>query len=337
MKKLFVTISLLLFTSIIYTNVHALTCSIVDEVGNTITEAKAGDIVYLMDSYVNLKSGKLTWKLQANLPTIDSKNYKVLINNSGYYYHEGSSEDYINFTPIAIPAFAYVKGTAIISYTLSKAGKCSVPLYISEYVPPQSNKHTITATAGSNGSITPSGTVSVNEGDNQTFTVTSFTGYHIADVVVDNSSVGAVSSYTFNNITSDHTINATFTINATTGKTWDVQIVQGISHDLFLNASITTVPTDKSINITFTGVTGNIQVCYPGFYFVQGSNQVDLNKYSWDADTALFTPNNGWNGCSDIYAGVIKSAVISHLPSWFNFNAPFTFVFDSNNSFLLSP
>jgi hypothetical protein len=40
--------------------------------------------------------------------------------------------------------------------------------------------------------------------------ISSNTGYVIDDVLVDNSSIGAVSSYTFDSITSDHTITATF-------------------------------------------------------------------------------------------------------------------------------
>ena len=78
------------------------------------------------------------------------------------------------------------------------------------------NTHTITATAGPNGSITPSGAVSVNHGANQTFAITPDTGYHVADVLVDGSSVGAVTSYSFDNVTADHTISATFAINTYT-------------------------------------------------------------------------------------------------------------------------
>ncbi len=70
--------------------------------------------------------------------------------------------------------------------------------------------HTITATAGAGGTISPSGEVTVNHGANQTFTITANSGYHIADVLVDGVSVGAVSSYTFTNVTADHTISATF-------------------------------------------------------------------------------------------------------------------------------
>ena len=70
--------------------------------------------------------------------------------------------------------------------------------------------YTITATAGTNGSITPSGEVTVNKGESATFTITPNNGYHIEDVLVDGVSVGAVSTYTFSNVTANHTITATF-------------------------------------------------------------------------------------------------------------------------------
>ena len=73
--------------------------------------------------------------------------------------------------------------------------------------------YTITASAGAGGTIAPSGDVDVNEGEDQTFTITPYTGYHVADVLVDGSSVGTVTSYTFTDITADHSISAGFAIN----------------------------------------------------------------------------------------------------------------------------
>jgi YD repeat-containing protein len=70
---------------------------------------------------------------------------------------------------------------------------------------------TIAASAGSLGSISPSGNVTVNYGSNQTFTITPDSGAVVANVLVDSSSVGAVTSYTFTNVTAAHTISATFT------------------------------------------------------------------------------------------------------------------------------
>jgi hypothetical protein len=71
--------------------------------------------------------------------------------------------------------------------------------------------YTITASAGSHGSISPSGNVTVNQGSDKLFTITPDTGYSINNVLVNGSSVGAVSSYIFTNVTQDHTISATFT------------------------------------------------------------------------------------------------------------------------------
>ncbi|MBI5168794.1 MAG: T9SS type A sorting domain-containing protein [Candidatus Eisenbacteria bacterium] len=73
--------------------------------------------------------------------------------------------------------------------------------------------HTITASAGAGGSITPSGAVSVHHGASQSFTIAADAGHHILDVLVDAVSVGAVSSYSFTNVTTDHTIAASFQVN----------------------------------------------------------------------------------------------------------------------------
>ena len=80
---------------------------------------------------------------------------------------------------------------------------------------PPDTTYTITASAGGNGSISPSGVVSVNDGSDQAFTITPYANYHVADVLVDGSSVGVVTSYTFTNVTAAHTIAATFAINHT--------------------------------------------------------------------------------------------------------------------------
>ena len=72
------------------------------------------------------------------------------------------------------------------------------------------NDSIITATAGAGGSITPSGNVTVGYGADQTFTITADSGYRISDVLVDGQSVGAVNTYTFYNVTGNHTISATF-------------------------------------------------------------------------------------------------------------------------------
>jgi hypothetical protein len=72
----------------------------------------------------------------------------------------------------------------------------------------------ITASAGTGGSISPSGAVPVACFANQGFTITAGAGFHVADVLVDGSSVGAVGTYTFTGVTANHTIAASFTDDA---------------------------------------------------------------------------------------------------------------------------
>jgi hypothetical protein len=86
------------------------------------------------------------------------------------------------------------------------------------------NTYTITASADVNGIISPNGATTVNYGGSQAYTITANTGFHVQDVLADGSSVGAVTTYTFSNVTADHAISATFAdnntsyaINASTG------------------------------------------------------------------------------------------------------------------------
>ena len=70
--------------------------------------------------------------------------------------------------------------------------------------------YTIKATVGVNGSISPSGNVSVREGRDQTFTITPDKGYAVSNVKIDGKSIGAVKSYTFENVKKSHTIEVIF-------------------------------------------------------------------------------------------------------------------------------
>ena len=70
--------------------------------------------------------------------------------------------------------------------------------------------YTIKATVGAGGSISPSGNVSVREGRDQTFTITPDKGYAVSNVKIDGKSIGAVKSYTFENVSRTHTIEVIF-------------------------------------------------------------------------------------------------------------------------------
>ena len=94
----------------------------------------------------------------------------------------------------------------------------------------QLQDYTITASAGSGGSISPTGEVTVSGGNTQAFTITPDSWYNVSDVLVDGVSQGAVSTYTFNNVTADHTIAAQFLAADNDGDGlpdwWEQQIIE---------------------------------------------------------------------------------------------------------------
>lgn len=80
-------------------------------------------------------------------------------------------------------------------------------------------QYTISATAGRNGTLAPSGKVAVFEGENKTFEIKPDAGYRIKNVEVNGRSVGPVNSYTFTDVRNDATIFATFEKETNTGIT----------------------------------------------------------------------------------------------------------------------
>lgn len=72
------------------------------------------------------------------------------------------------------------------------------------------SSYTIKASAGNGGIISPSGNVTVARGKDQSFTINPINGYRISDVIVDGKNVGAVSTYTFDSVKANHTIEAKF-------------------------------------------------------------------------------------------------------------------------------
>lgn len=76
------------------------------------------------------------------------------------------------------------------------------------------NTYTIAASSGANGTVTPSGNTDVNCGQNLQFAIAPSSCHHVADVLVDGVSVGAVTTYTFTNVQAPHTISATFAPNS---------------------------------------------------------------------------------------------------------------------------
>lgn len=93
------------------------------------------------------------------------------------------------------------KATVIVTTTSGKTASCTVEV---------TGSFTITAEAGENGTISPSGVKSVKSNEKVTYNITPNYGYVVKDVFVNGKSVGAVETYTFNGITADSTIKAEF-------------------------------------------------------------------------------------------------------------------------------
>lgn len=94
--------------------------------------------------------------------------------------------------------------------------------------------YSVKSSASKGGTITPSGSVKVEEGDSQKYTIKANAGYIIADVVVDNVSKGEISSYTFSDIQEGHTIKATFKEDDGTGsKSVHKPYMRGYSDNTF--------------------------------------------------------------------------------------------------------
>ena len=115
---------------------------------------------------------------------------------------------------------------------------------------------TINATAGANGSVTPSGAVSVNEGDSQTFTITAASGYRIASVTKDGVAVATFDNsstnyiYTWSNVTADGTLAATFT-----PRVWTITATAG-SNGSILPSGEVVVNEGASQTFTVTAASG---------------------------------------------------------------------------------
>jgi hypothetical protein len=114
-------------------------------------------------------------------------------------YHVDSL--YVDGAPVA-PATSYTFTNVTANHTLHATFAINV--------------YTITASAGSHGSIEPSGVVALDYGAEQGFTITPDPGYHVDSLYVDGAPVAPATSYTFTNVTANHTLHATFAIDVFT-------------------------------------------------------------------------------------------------------------------------
>lgn len=115
--------------------------------------------------------------------------------------------------------------------------------------------YSVTASAGANGSIAPSGDIEVEEGAQQTFVFTPDSGYVVEEVLVNGNSVGAVESYSFTNIGADQSISVSFVLE--TSDTVFYEVTAGVVGGGSISpAGTLTVAEGNDQSFTFTADTG---------------------------------------------------------------------------------
>jgi len=158
------------------------------------------------------------------------------------------------------------------------------------------DQHTVSVSAGANGSISPSGTVKVDHGSSKTFIIAPDANYHISDVLVDGKSVGALTSYIFGNVLADHAISATFaidqhTITASAGTHGSISPSGAVKVDHGSSKSFTITPDTACsiLNVKVDGVTVGAVTSY------QFDNVAANHRISADFGTSIVitSPKNG--------------------------------------------
>ena len=132
---------------------------------------------------------------------------KVSNNPTGTIFRKG--------TPVTISAVPEVNSVFegwSGSCSGSSSRTCSVSMTVDRAVTASFSlkTYTIVVRPPTNGVIHPSGTVRATHGEKRRFQIIPLPGFQVSEVLVDKVSVGAVNSYTFNNVTSDHVMEAIF-------------------------------------------------------------------------------------------------------------------------------
>jgi hypothetical protein len=206
---------------------------------------------------------------------------------------------------------------AVMSYTFSSVqANHTIAAYFKAVT------YTITATAEADGAISSPGVNTVNPGSSMTFTIKPSAGYHVVDVLVDGVSQGAVTSYTFTNVTASHTITATFTqnewfiIDASAGANGSISpsgrgSVLGGTNWKF---TITPAAGYRVADVTIDGVSKGALTSYT-FYSVQAVHTISasftLDVYTITASVTNWDYSVPVNGNITVNGSALPSATVN--------------------------
>lgn len=170
----------------------------------------------VFDGWLYVKTNQATniQKHEATLNGIHSTNNNIV--SKGFVYKKKSNQ---NFTTINCSeegnSYSDIlsgleSGTEYQYRAFVTTSNGSVYGAMEEFVTLVPQTFVITAVASDHGTISPGGEIMVHEGHNKTFTITPDPGFEIAALIVDNDTVEIASTYTFANVTQNHTIRASF-------------------------------------------------------------------------------------------------------------------------------
>ena len=295
------------------------------------------------DTYTIPQTTEVTLAWDANDPAPDG--YRI------YHRTQGSSYDYSQWcwTGPGITGTVYNLNYATTYYFVVRAYVGELESADSEEVSffaplPAPTTHTIAVTTGSNGTVSPGNTVPVISGSDQSFTISPNPGYHVGDVKVDGQSIGTVSSYTFDNVTANHTLSVsfainTYTINASTGSNGSIapagsvsvnhgastiytiaphtgyQVanvrVDGVSKGAVDSYRFDNVVANHTINATFAAQTFSITATTGNNGTISPANAVNI-AYG-GSQTYTMTPNSGYHIAQVIVDGVSVGTSTTHV------------------------
>lgn len=118
--------------------------------------------------------------------------------------------DESTFYPSPLLNSALVDGVNTLAVELHQSAATSSDLSFDLELVGVTGLNTITASANSGGSISPSGLVTLEDGQSQTYSFTAVDGHRLKSILVDGAPVALSPAYTFNKITADHSIQAVF-------------------------------------------------------------------------------------------------------------------------------
>jgi len=182
-------------------------------------EVKEGDTLYSGRSAVY----KGTYATPGNASASNASPANATASNACIRFFAPGDENKDDAVPLAVQTFEKgILKTIVSGFENIKVWKVfrAVQDYLNRYIdvsPQIAKSYTITAKAGTGGTISPSGAVTVNEGEDSFFTIGVKSGYHIYRVLVDGANMGRLSSYTFKSVTADHTIEVQFAENSDSG------------------------------------------------------------------------------------------------------------------------